>query len=439
MPDTWATVLRNVGGSPRLAQALTTIGVALAALSYPLHRLMGWAGLLGCMAALIALMALSFVARREQVEWRGILPISLLGFVSWATASLLWSNYQWATLGGLAYLYAFTAIALYIALTRDTIQIVRAFGDALRAVLLASLVLEVFSGILIDTPIPLFAIQGHLDVGGPISGLVATRDQLGLLAIVAAITFSTEFRTRSVSRLISISSLALAALCIAFTLSPLIFGAVILVGIAAGILYALRRVAPERRQAWQVTILALAVVAAVASWFLRTTIVDAFNAGGQLIYRLELWNKVFDLARLNNLQGWGWVGPWRTELAPFFALTTSADRPAQSALNAYFDVWLQLGIFGLVIFVGMVGLAFSRSWLLAGRRRSVVYAWPALVLAALIIISLGESSILSEFGWMAFVICCLKASQELSWRSALQSPVSQPPRDTEQRAARRRD
>jgi len=411
-------VLAEFARSPRFAQALTTVGIGLAAATYPVQRLFGWAGLLAAMGTLIILMVLSFIARREQVEWRGILPISLLGFLGWATISGLWSQYQWATFGGLAYLYAFTAIALYIALTRDTIQLVRAFGDVLRVVLLASLVMEVFSGILIDAPVPLFAIHGNLGTGGPISGLAATRDQLGLLAIVGAVTFATEFRTRSVPRLVSWGSLGLAALSMLFTLSPVVYGAALLVLLAAAVLYGLRRVPADRRQAWQITVLALAVVGAIASWFLRNSIVNLFNANGAVGYRLDLWNKVFDLARVYNLQGWGWVGPWRTEIAPFFALTTTADRPAQSALNAFFDVWLQLGIIGLVLFVGMVGLAFSRSWLLAGRRRSVVYAWPAATLVGLIVISLAESSILSEFGWLTFVICCLKASQELSWRRA---------------------
>ena len=98
-----------------------------------------------------------------------------------------------------------------------------------------------------------------------------------------------------------------------------------------------------------------------------------------------------------------------------------------SALNAFLDVWLQLGFIGVVIFTGMVGLAFSRSWLLAGARRSVVFAWPAAALVALIIVSLAESSILSDFGWMTFVICCTKASQELSWRNALRRPLVQEP------------
>jgi hypothetical protein len=39
-------------------------------------------------------------------------------------------------------------------------------------------------------------------------------------------------------------------------------------------------------------------------------------------------------------------------------------------------------------------------------------------------VSLAESSILFEFGWMTFVICCVKASQELSWRTALRAPAT---------------
>lgn len=422
----WADLLRGFVGAPRFAQALATLGLGVAVSAYPLQRLFGWAGLLGAMAALIVLMGLSFAARREEVEWRGILPISLLAFLGWAVASLIWSEYQWATAGGLAYLLGFTAIALFVALTRDLIQIVRIYGDVLRVFLAASLVMEIFSGLLIDAPVPLFNIQGALALGGPISGLASTRNQLGLIAIVAAVSFATEHRTRSVSRLTSVLSLVLAGFTIVFTQSPVILGAAVMVGIAAGTMYGLRRVRSDRRQVAQFTVLGLASVGAIAAWALRSQIVDLFNATGVLTFRLSLWNKVFDLVRINGLEGWGWIGRWRREISPFPTLTASSDRPAQSALNGYLDVWFQLGIIGLVLFVGMLGLAFVRSWLLAGRRRSVVHVWPAMVLVALLIVSLAESSVLSEFGWLTFVICCLKASQELSWRRALESEPPSP-------------
>jgi hypothetical protein len=49
---------------------------------------------------------------------------------------------------------------------------------------------------------------------------------------------------------------------------------------------------------------------------------------------------------------------------------------------------------------------------------------------ALGIFSLAESSILAEFGWMCFVICCIKASQELSWRNALRAGLARAPGDS---------
>ena len=93
-------------------------------------------------------------------------------------------------------------------------------------------------------------------------------------------------------------------------------------------------------------------------------------------------------------------------------------RDENSASNAFLDVWLQLGLIGLVIFVVLVGPAFVRSWLLASRRRSIVVAWPALVLAAPETTALVESSILIEFGWFTFDFCCVKAAEQLSWKRA---------------------
>lgn len=411
--------------SARMAQALATTGIALAALVFPLQQLIGWPGLIAALVAQLGLMGASFVARREHLEWRGLLPISLLAYLSWAACSIIWSQYQWATVGGLAYLLEFTLIGLYIALSRDTIQIVRAFGDVLRFVLGSSLALEVLSGIIIDAPIPALGAKGGIALLEPIAALTSARDQLGLLAVVGAITFATELRIKSVPRGLSVPSLVVAAACIVFTFSPIVAGATVVVAIAAVLIYVVRRVPVERRQALQFVILGLTIIALIAAWYLRGPIVRLFNASGVLNFRLELWQRIVAVVGTQGtgLQGTGWIGQWQTQIAPFSALD-SASRPTNTALNAFVDVWFQLGIVGLVLFAGLVGLTFSRSWLLAGRRRSIVYAWPAAIMIALGVLSLAESSILTEFGWMCFVICCLKASQELSWRTALRGPVS---------------
>jgi O-antigen ligase len=140
-----------------------------------------------------------------------------------------------------------------------------------------------------------------------------------------------------------------------------------------------------------------------------------------LTYRLKVWQAVFALAQARILQGWGWVGAWSTTSAPFNLVSGGGDRLAASANNAYLDVWFQLGLIGFILFLGFLGLAFTRSWILAARRRSVVFTWPALVLVALLIGALAESSILVEFGWITLVVCSVKASRELSWRRAFEA------------------
>lgn len=406
--------------APRLAQALSTVAIAVSILATPIRSTMGWPGLIAIVAALVVFAAASIVARREEIEWLGLLPISLLVFLGWAALSLVWSQYQWATVGGLAYLAGFTVLGLYIALLRDTIQIVRAFGDVLRFVLVVSLSLEVLSGLLIDSPIAFLGIQGHLADGGPIQGLLGTRNQLGIIAMLAAVTFGTELRTRSIRPQLALGSLALAALTMFFSRSPLIGGVVVVLGGAIVALYLIRRVSPARRTVAQLVLLALAAIAALVVWGFRSRIIEISNAGGELTYRLRLWQQILDLIGLNSLEGWGWLGYWRAEIPPFQAFT-AIERVPTSGLNAYLDVWFQLGLVGLVVFVGLVALAFVRSWLLAGQKRSIVYAWPALVLVVLLVSGLFESSLLVEYGWLTFVVCCVKAAHELSWRRAFAS------------------
>jgi hypothetical protein len=430
-PHEVAAAFAGLLRSPRFSAVLATTGVGIAALSYPLIRLTGWAGYLAALGGLVALMVVVLMARRAELD-RELPPLSLLVFLGWAAISVLWSEYQWVTVGGVAYLVGYAFVGVFIAYTRDTIQIVRSWGDVLRVVLCASLAIEIFSGILIDAPIPFLSVQGNIAALGPISGVLQTRNQLGLLALVGAVSFATELRTRSVRPLVGVLSLIGAAACIALTRSAIVIGTAGVVLVAAAVLYGIRRVRPDRRQTWQFVILGVAVAVIIVGWIFRSPIVKAFNAEGALDYRLHLWQKIVALLPGNTIEGWGWTGRWHPDVAPYLALTVDGNRPASSALNAFLDVWFQLGIIGLVIFVGMLGLAFTRSWLLAGRRRSVIYAWPALVLIALLLVSLAESSILVEFGWLTFVVCCVTASRELSWRSALRTPPAPEPLESEQ-------
>ena len=426
MPADIVGMGRNALSSPRFSSALSTLAIGVAVFASVLHRVIGWAGLIAMLVTLVLLAVLSVLERRREIQWAGLLPLSLLLFVGWAGLSVLWSEYRSATADGFAYLLAFTILGIAIALSRDTIQLVRAFGDVFRVALVVSLTIEVIAGLLIDSPIRFLSVAGDLDVLGPIQGIMGSRNQLGLLALLAIVTFGIELRTRSVSRQLAIGSLVLGGLALALSRSPVTGAVFVVVVLATGSLYLLRRLTPVRRRFWQLALVAAALVAAVVAWAARSQIITLFSANSELSYRLSLWQQLWALIPQNPLQGWGWIGYWRSDRQPFFAFSVIGDRESTSAVNAYLDVWFQLGLVGIFLFGVLVVLAFVRSWLLAGRQRSVVFTWPALVLLTLIVTSLAESSMLVEYGWMLLVVCTVKAAQELSWRSAFGTTEADP-------------
>ncbi|PRY68915.1 O-antigen ligase [Glaciihabitans tibetensis] len=405
-------------GSAPFGRAITITIVASAYLAFVLKVTIDWPGFIAIVAALVVLSAGSLAVRRHELEWRGILPISLLVFVGWSTLSVFWTDYQWASLSSILYQLAFAFLGIYVALTRDLIQIVRAFGDVMRVILLTSLVLEVMSGLLLDVPFIFLKISGNLAAGGPIQGLFGSRNQLGLIALIALVTFFIELRTRSVHPQLATFSLALGAVTLWFTRSPVAFGTTVVVALAALALFALRRLDPASRRVAQFTLLSGLLLVGVIGILARSQVVRILNAGSEFEYRYSLWRSITAVNPENSLEGFGWIGYWRTNLPPYSGI---GGVPAinQSALSAFVDVWFQLGLVGLTAFVVFVVLALGRSWVLASNKRSVVYLWPALVLVVLIAVSTAESTALVEFGWFTLVVCALKASQDLSWRTRL--------------------
>ncbi|WP_223694646.1 exopolysaccharide production protein [Leifsonia poae] len=413
-------------GSARFNSVLSMVAVGVGFSTHVIRALIGWPGLIGALGVLVLLAVLSFIAQRKMIEWHGLLPLSILVFVGWCAISVFWSDYQWATLGGVVYQLIFAFLAVYIALVRDAIQIVRVVGDVLRFLLTVSLALEVLSGLLLDMPIKFLAIQGNIALGGPIQGLFGTRNQLSIVALIAFVTFLVELRTRSVRPAVAAASITLAALCILLAHSPVIAAVSVVVGLATVALYGIRQVKAGHRVFYQWGLAVLTVAALVGAYIYRTRVIDLLNARSDFQVRYRLWIQMWELIPLNQTAGWGWVGAWPTDLSPFTAIQAATGTYQSTGLNAYLDIYFQVGIIGLILFAALLALAFGRSWLLASNKRSVVYAWAPLVLVALIVTSVFESSILVESGWLLLVICAVKASQGMSWRNALPRKESRP-------------
>lgn len=412
--------LRRFIGSNGFASALSLVIVGTAFSTFAIRQVMSWPGLVGAVGALVVLASVSFVTRRDLVEWHGLLPISLIVFVAWCALSAIWSANPGTTIASALYQWAWAFLAIYLALMRDTTQLVRLVGDVLRFLLTVSMALEVFSGVVSSQPVHYLGVSGTIAQGGPIEGIFGTRNALALVSVVALVTFLVEWRTRSVRNRTVVYSLALGAASVALSQSPVEVVVLVVLAASALFLWLLRSIANERtRFGVQVVLAFVAVAAAVVAWIFRDRIVALLDARSTLLLRHELWIQMWVLSKQRPLTGWGWTGLWRGDLVPYNIINALSSVPHPNGLNAYLDVLLQLGVAGVLIFGILTALALGRSWLVASNTRDVRQVWTPLVLIALIATSAAESAMLVDYGWVLLVICTVNAAQNMSWRSAL--------------------
>ncbi len=406
-------------GSAEMARAFTIAVLTAVFGSFAIERMTSPVTLATIVAVLCLLGAAILWVRREELSLLRIAPSSLLAFLVWAAISLVWTTDKSDSLFGWLSLLGFAFLAIAVGHIRDTLQTVRALGDTLRALLSVSLGMEILSGILLDVPFGFLGIQGNLALGGPVQGIFGSRNMLGFVVVIALITFVIEWRSQSVTAPLAVPSIALATLLAFLSSSPTVLVLALAVGVVAVALTIVRHAPAERRSIVQWTLGVLVALALSAAFALRHPIIALLDAGSDFSIRATLWNTILDFVAIKPIQGWGWFGSWARGEYPFTYINFQLDDHHQSALNAYFDVLLQLGAAGLVLFLLLGGVATVRSWLVASVRRSVVYAWTPLMLVTLAVDSMFESFTLVGAGWFMLVLCALRAGQSRSWRESI--------------------
>lgn len=418
MKPTWE-VLEHVLGQARVAQGIATVSIATAVLAPLIVRVSGWAGLVGVLLPLVLGALGCLWAMRYELEVR-YLPITLLAFTGWATASIVWSRYPLAALGGVGMLLAFGILAVFIALARDLPQIVRACGRVFRVVLVTSIVLEVFAGLIVDSPLPEIGVHGNLPTFGPLQGVFGLADLLALVCVLAGVTFAVEHRMGALTRPWAMGFVAAAVVMLLMTRSAVGFALGGIAVIAFLALELIARAPHEQRRSRQVAVILGVSVLALVVWIARWPLIALLNGVSEALYRLDVWRQLLALFEFNWVIGRGFLGRWNLDVAPYEQIRNVQSRQVPDAASAYLDVMFQLGVVGLVLLALALIAALSRSWLLASSKRAVVYDWPAIVLAVLGASAFAMSNLVFELGWLLFVVCAVKASHQVSWRNALQ-------------------
>jgi exopolysaccharide production protein ExoQ len=397
------------------------------------RNLLGWWGF-GAVALIVVIGSVWFLSSTKPAwSWRTF-PKSLAAFMVLATLSLAWSAYPGASAVGITLQWITTITALFVAFCLTWTELVRTLAVTLRLILGLSLVFEAVVAVFIGHAVLPFWVEysgkipsafywsrAMLLEGGPVEGIVASRNLLGFIALLALIVFAVQLAAGTVSRKAGIFWVAIAVLMLWLTRSATVTVAVVAVVLALVFALWARRVSPLGRRGLYLTatIAAAAVVAGVVGF--SSTLLGLLGKSEDLTGRFDIWNSVIDLAGQRPIQGWGWVSYWAPWVEPFDGLAVRKGVQYLQAHNAWLDVWLQLGILGLIVFAALALSSLWRSWFLAVDRPrlgiadtapySMVALLPLLLTVALLAQSLAESRILVESGWLLLLVLAVKTKR----------------------------
>ena len=407
------------------------------------RSLLGWWGYGAIVLIIFTGVVIGLVHLKPNWIWPRF-PKSLIAFLGLATLSLAWTNYLGASLIGISLQWVTTLAALFLALCLTWAELLRTLAAALRWVLGLSLVFEVVVAVFVRHPVlPFWVDYGTEKVpqafywsralllhGGPIEGIVASRNLLGFVALLAVIVFAVQLAAGTVRRGWGVAWLGLAVLTLVLTRSATVSMAAGVVGFAW--LFALwtRRRGPQRRRPVYLVAAASVIAAGAGVAAFTPQLLAVFGKSPDVTGRIDIWRGVIEAASERPMLGWGWVSYWAPWAEPFQGLAVRKGVVYLQAHNAWLDVWLQLGIVGVIVFVALVLSTLWRSWFLAVDRPrrgiddtepySASALLPLLLLIALLAQSVAESRMLIESGWVLLVVLAVVTKRQQA--SALPMP-----------------
>lgn len=385
--------------------------------------LVGWFGF--AVIAALAVIGCSFlIAKNADKSLIKRFPLPLVVLLLFMFFSATWSNYPLFSLAAFGTQLATTLVAVFFAIQFDWRQLLNIFANTIRVVLALSLVIELVAAF--TGPIkPLFAnfegelppapaywwVQGNLFQSDRIQGIVGNANLIAFVAVLGLVIFFVEYLVSARNQQLAIVSMFAAAAFIALAKSASMLIALVIVVIAAIVaMLAEGKQKPTRHRIYRGALWSsLFGLFLVAVYWVELT--ELLGKSSDASGRFYIWQKVWNLIEERWLVGWGWISHWVPGVEPFEGLIVIEEVPHFHAHNAFLDVWLQLGLIGLVIFVWLLITTFVRLWKIAVVHTNPLYLWPLFTFMVILTQALTESRLLIENGWMLLVLLALKSRE----------------------------
>lgn len=136
--------------------------------------------------------------------------------------------------------------------------------------------------------------------------------------------------------------------------------------------------------------------------------------------RVPMWGALIPVAQERPLFGHGYAATFGGFFSPIHEVWIVARWQPAHAHNAVLQIWLEIGVVGVVLFLLFYFRAVSRAISILGIVPGAVGMWPLVFLTTALLVSITEAGMhTNPLGWMMMVVAVLTVSLHLKYRSDL--------------------
>lgn len=385
----------NQSGTQMCGLSLTVLVFGAALYPGTLARILVAIGLVGLLA---------FRGDRDFSINNFRVPLLLALLMAYLMISSLWSgDFRPALLNSVSYV-ALTCGAILAALKLDWRNLLGGVALSLRIILFVSWTLSFSAGFRVS------ATPGS--AGRDVSGLFFHENMFATVCVIAVLTFLAELFSRErrfwpgIWLIIALWSL---------WVSDSRTGQIVLVVVVLSTIFV--KWARRDKSMTVATIgifgILTAGLAAALVGLNTSTISLALGRGQNFTGRTEIWSATLKEIANSPWIGTGFLTAWRDDNASAIRIRGALGFRAAHAHNGYLDVWLQLGVIGLLLILGLVLVAGSRALRLYWSGQSSYYLWALAICVANVSYNLTETRFTLAIAWVLSVAVYAKLSDDV--------------------------
>jgi O-antigen ligase len=322
---------------------------------------------------------------------------TLFAFVGLAVATFLWSADPGVTLRQGIMFGAVTLYGVYLVLRFPLMEILQLFA--------VMFVISAVVNLVFMVAMPVYAINDGLW-----DGVFFQKNALGFSALIGIPILIVAGRTNARARFVFYSTVPALFVLLLGSQSKTMLVAT-LASVLLLFIFRLFRGRRTLRGAVLLSLAAMSVLTVAVATANIAVLAGWLDKDVSLTGRIPLWESLIPLIVERPLTGWGYRATFGDYFSPVHEVLVQANWKPTHAHNAVLQIWLEMGVFGVMLFLITWVRALARGLQMVNIVPGIVGLWPLMFLSSTLLISITESGIsYSRTGWLLYVVAVLSVA-----------------------------